>query len=292
MADPTTAAATETTSPGFLLVDGPVVRVRRCRHGPMAYLTQDAYVGRSLDLYGEYGEDEQVMLARMVRPGDIVVEAGANLGSRTVPLAQKVGPTGAVIAFEPQRFVYQIMCANVALNELTNVRAQNAAVGEAPGVLDVPAISYSTPNNFGGVSLDGVSTAKVSANVAAEKVPVVTIDSLNLPHMRLLKIDVEGMERAVLAGARETIKRCRPFLYFEADRRERNPELISLALELGYRLWWHMPFLFNQNNFAGNATNVFGRIVSLNLLGVPKEVKTVVQGLKEVTGPNEPHPIG
>ncbi len=116
-----------------LLLDGAVVRVRRCRHGPMAYLRQDAYVGRSLDLYGEYGEDEQAVLAQMVRPGDVVVEAGANLGTHTVPLARKVGPSGALIAFEPQRVVFQILCANVALNELTNVHAQNAAVGETPG---------------------------------------------------------------------------------------------------------------------------------------------------------------
>lgn len=275
-----------------LMLDGAVVRMRRCRHGVIAYLRHDAYVGRSLELYGEYGEDEQAVLAQMVRPGDVVVEAGANLGSHTVPLARKAGPTGALIAFEPQRFVFQILCANVALNELTNVHAHHAAVGETPGVLDVPAIDYGAANNFGGVSLDGASTATLKAGAGSEKVPVVTIDSFGLSRLRLLKIDVEGMERAVLAGARQTIARCRPYLYFEADRRERNPELIRLAFELGYRLWWHAPPLFNPKNFAGNPNNVFGRIVSLNLLGVPREVSAVVQGLKEVQSADEPTPIG
>jgi FkbM family methyltransferase len=258
----------------------------------MAYLSRDAYVGRSLDLYGEYGEDELSVLTQMVRPGDIVIEAGANLGSHTVPLARKIGPTGALIAFEPQRFVFQILCANVALNELTNVHAQNAAVGEASGVLEVPATDYAAANNFGGVSLDGVSSAKLKAGAPGEKVPVVTLDSLGLPRVRLIKIDVEGMERAVLAGARETIARCRPSLYFEADRRERNPGLIALAFELGYRLWWHAPPLFSPKNFAGNPNNVFGRIVSLNLLGVPRESNAVIQGLKEVQSADEPTPIG
>ncbi len=289
---------TETTTPKpeagsavTLLSDGAMVRLRRCRHGLMVYLRHDAYVGRALDLYGEYAEDEQAMLAQLVRPGDVVVEAGANLGTHTVALARKIGPSGALIAFEPQRVVFQILCANIALNELTNVHAQNAAVGEAPGVLEVPATDYAAPNNFGGVSLDGVSSAAVKAGVSGEKVPVVTIDSLGLPRLRLIKIDVEGMERAVLVGAKETIERCRPVLYFEADRRERNPELIAFALSLGYRLWWHAPPLFNPNNFASNATNVFGRIISLNLLGLPREAKTEVKGLKEVLSANEPHPI-
>lgn len=284
--EPQTAAA------NALLADGAVVRLRRCRHGLMAYLRQDAYVGRSLDLYGEYGEDELSLLAQMVRAGDIVVEAGANLGSHSVPLARKVGPKGALIAFEPQRFVYQLLCANVALNEIGNVYARNAAVGEAPGVLEVPATDYAAANNFGGVSLDGVSSATLIAGAAGEKVPVLTLDSLGLARLRLLKIDVEGMERAVLAGARETIKRCRPYLYFEADRRERNPALIALAFELGYRLWWHAPPLFNPANFAGNPTNVFGRIVSLNLLGVPRESNAVVQGLREVQSADEASPLG
>ena len=101
-------------------------------------------------------------------------------------------------------------------------------------MLEVPATDYAAANNFGGVSLDGVSSATVKAGVPGEKVPVVTIDSFGLAKLRLLKIDVEGMERAVLAGARQTITRCRPYLYFEADRKERNPSLIALAFELGY----------------------------------------------------------
>ncbi|MGD9535839.1 MAG: FkbM family methyltransferase [Alphaproteobacteria bacterium] len=268
-----------------------LLRARPCRHGTMLYLRHDAYVGRSLDLYGEYGEKEWMVLGQLVRPGDVAVEAGANLGSHTVPLARKVGPKGAVHAFEPQRVVFQIMCANVVINELTNVHAYNAAVGERAGSIEVPPVAYDKGNNFGGLSLDGVSNAKIVPGVSGETVPVMTIDALKLERLKLLKIDVEGMERAVLLGARETIARCRPFLYFEADREERNYDLISTAFEMGYRLFWHLPRLFNPENFDGKSDNVFGRIVSLNLLGVPKESDIAVKNLREVTSAQDTNPL-
>jgi FkbM family methyltransferase len=264
---------------------------RQCRHGPMLYLKHDAYVGRALELYGEFSELEWQALAQMARPGDVVVEAGANLGTHTVALARRVGPKGTVHAFEPQRVVHQIMCANVILNGLINVHAYHAAVGDQPGTIEVPPVDYGCRNNFGGLSLDGLSNATIDANAKSESVPVMTIDSLNLERLKLLKIDVEGMERAVLLGARQTIERCKPTLYFEADREARNRDLITTVFEMGYRLWWHTPRLFNPDNFDRNPTNVFGRIVSINMLGIHRESPGSAKGFREVTSPDELSPF-
>jgi FkbM family methyltransferase len=288
---PTLAVASLSDTLQAATASSALLRARPCRHGTMVYLRHDAFVGRSLEVYGEYGEQEWQVLAQMVNPGDVVIEAGANLGSHTVPLARKAGPKGMVHAFEPQRIVYQIMCANVVINELTNVRTYHAAVGEQVGTIEVPPVDYGKLNNFGGLSLDGVGNARIMQGAKGETVPVKTIDSLRLEHLKLLKIDVEGMERAVLLGARETIGRCRPFLYFEADRQERNRDLIATALELGYRLWWHLPPLFNPQNFDGNGEDVFGRVVSINMLGTPKELGLTIRGFREITSPDEPYPL-
>ena len=113
------------------------VRIKHCRYGPMLYLANDLYVGRSLDRYGEWSEAEMELLRQVVRPGNVVLDIGANVGTHTIFLAQTVGPEGAVLAFEPQRMVFQILCANVALNGLPNVYTHHAAVGRRPGNIRV-----------------------------------------------------------------------------------------------------------------------------------------------------------
>ena len=97
-----------------------------------------------------------------------------------------------------------------------------------------------------------------------------TIDSLALPRLRLLKVDVEGMEHGVITGARATIERLRPAVYVENDRAEHSRALISLLFGIGYRLWWHITPLFNPKNFFANPQDIFGEVVSFNMLGFPR----------------------
>ena len=61
--------------------------------------------------------------------------------------------------------------------------------------------------------------------------------------------------------------------------------MIDLLLEREYRLYWHLPALFNPRNFAEKFENVFGYVGSINMLGVPRERPLNVTGLREVTGP-------
>ncbi|MEO8113977.1 MAG: FkbM family methyltransferase, partial [Phenylobacterium sp.] len=98
----------------------------------------------------------------------------------------------------------------------------------------------------------------------------------------LIKIDVEGFEPQVLRGARDTIARCRPLLYVENDRPANQREVISLLAGMGYRQYWHTPALFDPDNFNGVAENIFGDIRSLNLLCIPAERNTTVEGSREV----------
>jgi hypothetical protein len=157
------------------------------------------------------------------------------------------------------------------------VTSVHAALGAEPAKIRVPCIDYAQRANFGGLALGKWQVG--------EEVPVVTIDSFNLGRCDFVKIDVEGMEREVLDGARATLKRCNPILYVENDRSENSAALIRLLLDEGYRLYWHLPHLFNPANYFGEANNVFGNIVSVNMLCIPPSAKVSLQNFREITSP-------
>jgi FkbM family methyltransferase len=159
--------------------------------------------------------------------------------------------------------LYQTLCANMALNNITNVMAERCGLGNRSQTLHIPVLDYGSRHNFGGMSLDLVEEG--------EAVPVRRLDSYGLGRCSFIKIDVEGMERQVLEGASNTIHALRPMMYIENDRREKSPGLIQLLLAMDYTLWWHITPLYNPDNFAGNRNNVFANTVSINMLCAPNE---------------------
>ena len=248
------------------------------RFGPMLYLPKDQYVGRSFKEYGEFSSGELELFTRFIQRGAIVLDVGANIGAHTIPLAQLVGSGGVVVAFEPQPFLHRILCANLVLNGIPNVLTYAMALGDCEGDCLVPVLDYSQPNNFGGIAIDMVKEGEV--------VPPGMLDAFQLERVDFIKLDVEGYEAKMLAGAAETIARCRPILYIENDRPEKSADLIQRLFDMDYRLWWHTPLLFSPDNFKGNRTNHFPGIRSINMLAIPKDLPPI-EGLKPVLTPQD-----
>ncbi|MBV8166940.1 MAG: FkbM family methyltransferase [Alphaproteobacteria bacterium] len=244
-------------------------------------MAHDHFVGRSLDLYGEFSEHEIRVMTHFVADGAVIVEAGANIGALTVPLARAAGSAGQVIAYEPQAPLVALLRHNLAANGLGQVEVRQTALGRVCGTVCIPPIDYHRTGNFGAVSM------KRDAAPDATRVAQETIDDLRLARLDLLKIDVEGMEIEVLAGAVETIRRLAPTLYVENDRDENSRSLIELIESLGYRAWWHLPPLYNPDNFFGNAENAFPRILSVNLLCVPPNSPHRIVNATAVEGPDD-----
>jgi FkbM family methyltransferase len=264
------------TGSGAIILENREVRLKATRYGLMLYPSRDAYIGRSFDLYGEFSEGEVDLFRQLLQPGTAVLDIGANIGAHTLYFAAAVGPVGRVIAYEPQRMIHQILCANLALNGITNVRALLAGAGRERGIAQVPVLDYTATNNFGGISL--------GMGGPSEPVDIIPVDALGLGKCDFMKVDVEGMEGEVLAGATSTIARFRPVLYVENDRREKSAQLIDQLHSFDYELFWHVPYLFNPRNFFGQTENVFGKIASINVLGVPREAKRNVTGFRAVAG--------
>ena len=76
-----------------------------------------------------------------------------------------------------------------------------------------------------------------------------------------------------------------PKLLAENARREKSPDLIELLLVLDYPLYWHFTRLFYPDNFQGEAENVLGEVVSMNMIGMPKALEQNMGDLTEITDP-------
>jgi len=240
----------------------------------------DTYVGQSLVQYGEYNQEEYDLISRLVQPGSFIAEVGANTGPHTVRLAKTVGLGGRVIAYEPQPVVFQSLAGTIALNSLMNVDCLPYALGAEEGEIIFPPIDYRKPNNFGGLSLIGLTGSGTPVRVAKLD------DVYSYPRLDFLKIDVEGMELDVLKGGRSSIERFKPLIYVENDQLQKSAELIRWLLNADYRLWRHLPALFNSENFFGNKTNLFGNTRNVNMLAVPKG-RPVDIALREVKDETE-----
>ncbi|MEM6904587.1 MAG: FkbM family methyltransferase [Pseudomonadota bacterium] len=266
---------TETSPP-------PGLRLETCRHGIFATIEGDSHVSRSLQVYGEWCELEIQLLTQILKPGDFVVDAGANLGAHAVPFARAVGPRGRVYAFEPQPRVHAALQANAFLNGMGHLIPILAGLGAEEGTARFPDGVDEGIQNFGGVQL-GPYMAPEREIKRAIRVPVAPLDEiLTLDRLRLIKADVEQMELALIQGATETIRRHQPIVFLENGKSSDTDALVEAMEALGYRGYWQAAFLFQADNFRGESQNVFGNQACANILFAPKAVK--VTNMTPVTG--------
>ncbi len=228
-------------------------KLLRCRYGWM--LAHGPYIGKCFELYGEYSESEVQVLRAVIRPGDTVIDIGANIGDLTVPMSLMAGEKGRVYALESHADTFNILCANLALNGIRNVRPINAFVADS--------VETDTAGPWG-------------AHGFVSEVwqpPFVTIDKLGLYSCSFVKIDVDGKELEVLRSAESTITRLRPVVYFENDVPERSPALFDYFMERRYALYWHPAPIFSPENFFGNPVNHWApkNVISLMILAIPEE---------------------
>lgn len=230
----------------------PVFPMAETRFGRMFTLQGDTVIGRSLRIYGEFAGDEVDSILALARPGDHVLDLGANIGFHTLALARTIGPEGQVTAVEPQRYCFQLLCANVTLNQLPQVHCLRAAVGDAPGACVVPLYAPTARHNAGAteVSLE-------DRPGSTDKVPLITVDSLGLQRCDLIKIDTEGFEDSVVRGATATIAAFRPVLYVEVHDREKLQRLAGLLKPQGYSLTLHHTRFFRPANPNGEPGTIF-----------------------------------
>ena len=174
--------------------------------------------------------------------GVVAVDGGANIGVHTIEWARHMYGWGHVLGFEAQEALYYALAGNVALNNCMNARVKLAALGEQCGELAVPQPNYFMPASFGSLELrpkpDNEFIGQRIAYGAAtcNTVPMVSLDSLGLERLDLLKLDVEGMELEVLGGGRSVLAKHRPILLVEVLKSDRAA-IEKFVGDFGYRFF-------------------------------------------------------
>ncbi|HEY5997808.1 MAG TPA: FkbM family methyltransferase [bacterium] len=171
-------------------------------------------------------EPEFEILPRLVRPGDWVIDIGANVGHYTMRLSELVGSHGRVIALEPVPATFALLAANVQLFPFANVTLMNVAASNSLGV-----IGMSIPRHSSGLT-NYYQAYLSSEGKTAVSVLMMPLDSLRIAkRVGLVKIDAEGHELFVLRGMDDLLREHHPTLIVETDSRE----VVDTLVSLGYR---------------------------------------------------------
>jgi len=230
-------------------------------------------VGRHIYYLGNHESEDIDYLVQALRPDDICFDVGANLGYYTVLMAKAV-PQGRVYAFEPDPFSHALLQLNVRINRLENVVVNCLALGERPGTSSFFRCTDSAYNSF-------KDTARKAVSSVIE-VPVTTLDEFvaanDVPRVDFVKVDVEGAEGLVLAGAKrlmqDSAQRPRLLLLelFEGNHRIFGDSAAEILESL--RRTHYEPFVISAKKpmayTPGEFINVFFTSGQLDCVGHPQ----------------------
>ena len=252
------------------------------RFGRMQIIDADKIISRALALYGEWAMDELGLLAQLITPGMCVLDVGAFIGTHTLAFSEFTGQKGKVYSFEPRKEIYDILSANIDLNDCQNVTTRNMGLAEAERTIELQSININEGINFGGLAL-AVNESSLISNTY--KVRVSTIDGLEIEKIDVIKLDVEGMERRVLDGAIETISRDRPLVFCECNSLSDGNEILEFCQVHHLDTFGFLASAYNPDNFNAINENIFGSAKEFALVLIPREKtaetlqKITVEGL-------------
>jgi FkbM family methyltransferase len=176
----------------------------------MLFPAQRKGFGKFIFAFRECYEPELPYLERILSPGKVFVDVGANFGVYTLVASRLIGETGRVLAFEPTAQSFAILRQNIELNRFSNVDAFQVALAEARGKAWL---------NYGWDPVGNWLGKDLRSGNGGEEVRTESLDQIleenGIDHVDAIKIDVEGAEELVLLGAARCLARHRPIVIFE-----------------------------------------------------------------------------
>lgn len=237
-------------------------------YGDIFYYGFDDPIGTSLQRYGSWAPSEVRLLEQFIRPGDTVVDGGANVGMHSLAFARACGMAGRVVAVEASPDIVPLLRRTLEANRLDNVSVVAAALGAAQGHASFGRLVGCGPQNVGMLRIVGEDVDEAER----VQVPVTTLDSLDLDAVRLIKLDVEGQELAALRGAADLIKAHHPLIVVEVLSLESAVPVFDHLTALGYSAYFCSFAMFDPENMHGEQENCFGVAREASLLYVHGDI--------------------
>ena len=213
-----------------------VVRHRALDNWPGGYIVrtdgQIVYVPAHVDVTAGHRLFKPATFIELIgplcRPGDWVLDVGANVGDWTLPMALRVGRQGKVLAFEPIPYLAETIAKTARINRHDWVEVLQLALASVNGTAEFSV----ERGNSGGSRLGRLGGDFSQITVETARLDSVLSGRPDVERIDFVKIDVEGFEAEVLQGARETLARFRPSLLIESgnespDRRKSIHDLLS-----------------------------------------------------------------
>jgi FkbM family methyltransferase len=220
------------------------LRVNDFDGGLAINLRLDEHMQSQIFWYGSYSRDVLLVIQRLLRPGMVVVDAGANIGEITLASAKRVGPLGRVYAFEPVPELADALTQNVRLNDFRQVSVERQGLSSERGNQKI----YRASSHFDdGSRHEGLATLYPSGQRGSVigEIRLITLDDFcqesGVSRLDLIKLDVEGAELPVLKGATKTLLRFKPHIIVEVQQSTANQagyhatDILSFVRSLGYR---------------------------------------------------------
>jgi methyltransferase, FkbM family len=233
------------------------------RYGYISTYCSSDLISKSTGRYGEWAQQELDFLHNFISYSDVVVDAGAFIGTHSRAFSDMVGVDGVVHAFEPNPDTYPVLVKNAELAPIQNIRPYSFALG---ATRQSGFIEKDRSGNLGASKIK-----PSSANDTADSVPMVPLDELEIDRVDFIKADVEGMEADVLYGGKNLIQKCRPVIFLEVNDLEYGYRCLGFAREVGYVVYGVLSSAFNENNFNGNSNNIFGDAKECGFLLIHEE---------------------
>jgi FkbM family methyltransferase len=220
----------------------------------------------SIYLLGAFEPETVRFYRQLIKPGDVVLDLGANIGAHTLHFARAVSPGGKVFAFEPTEFAFKKLQVNVALNPqfAPAVSAQQMLLNDRTGA-EVPASIYSSWPLEHEEGLHAKHLGKLRSTSGALSA---TLDDaageLGITRVDFVKLDVDGHELPVLRGATGLLKKFQPPILIElcphvcVEAGYSFAELVEVLAGLGYR------FYDFKNNELPNAPDQLEKLMPRN----------------------------